>query len=59
MVKRGTLMNKRRAAGLLVALGVCVAVGGVGLVYIPAALILGGLAVAGIGLFVIDADVKK
>jgi len=51
-------MNKRRTAWLLTAIGVAVAVGGFGLIYLPAVPILGGLALAAIGLFAIDDGVK-
>lgn len=44
---------------LLVGLGAAAVVAGAGLVYIPAALVIGGLALAAVGLFGVNADVKK
>jgi uncharacterized membrane-anchored protein YitT (DUF2179 family) len=50
-------MTKRRSAWLLVLVGAALTVTGIGLVYVPAALAVGGLAVAAVGLF--GLDVKK
>lgn len=49
-------ITPKRLAAVLTILGAAVAVGGVALVYVPAALILGGASLAGIGLFVVEVD---
>jgi len=52
-------MTRQRYAWLLVAIGAAAAVGGVALVYPPAAVIIAGLAIAAFGLFVIEVGEKK
>ena len=54
MVKKRTNGKRKWVAWLLVALGAAAVVVGAGLVYVPAALVLGGAILGGIGLFGVE-----
>ena len=59
MVKKPTDGRRKRIAWLLVGIGAAAAVVGAWLIYIPAAIILGGAALGGLGLFAIEVGDAK
>jgi hypothetical protein len=53
------MVTQRRFAVLITAAGAAVAVFGVGLIYVPVAVILAGLTIGAIGLLAIDLEAPR